>query len=345
MGITPLERFAVNLPVARALPVFLVGLVCSHLYASQFVSTAQPTVMLILGAAGEPQYTTNFTQQLSLWTAACTKVSARQVTIGAASAGESSDFDQLKQMLASEPKDGADLWLVLIGHGTFDGKEARFNLRGPDVSATDFAAWLAPFHRRLAIIDTTACSAPFLTKLSATNRIIVTATRSGNEQSFARFGQYFAASFTNPEADLDKDSQVSLLEAFLIASRQVTEFYKLEGRLASEHALLDDNGDGLGTQADWFRGLRAIRKPRETAQIDGLLARQVFLIKPDSDKGLTNDQQSRRDALERAVFALREKKKEMPEEQYYKALEQLLIELAQLYRTNSLAPAPPRRLL
>ena len=28
---------------------------------------------------------------------------------------------------------------VLIGHGTFDGKEAKFNLRGPDFSATELA--------------------------------------------------------------------------------------------------------------------------------------------------------------------------------------------------------------
>ena len=154
------------------------------------------------------------------------------------------------------------MWLVLIGHGTFDGKEARFNLRGPDVSADELALWLKPFRRPLAVIDTASCSAPFLNLLSATNRVIITATRSGNEQNFTRFGQYLAQALTDPEANLDKDGQVSLLEAFLTASHQAAEFYKLQGRLVTEHALLDDNGDGLGTPADWFRGLRAIKRPK-----------------------------------------------------------------------------------
>src|SRR5207237_484377 len=155
-------------------------------------------------------------------------------------------------------------------HGTFDGKEARFNLRGPDLSTADLSLWLKPFQRRLVLIDTSAASAPFLNKLSAGNRVIVTATRSANEQTLARCGQHLAEPTTSPEADLDKDGQVSILEAFLTASRRTIEFYKLEGRLASEHALLDDNGDGLGTPAEWFRGLRAVKKPADKTSVDGL---------------------------------------------------------------------------
>ena len=224
---------------------------------------------------------------------------------------------------------------MLIGHGTFDGKEAKFNLRGPDLSASDLSVWLQPFHRPLAVIDTSSASAPFLTKLSATNRVIITATRSGHEQNFARFGQYFAEALTNPEADLDKDDQVSLLEAFLMASRQATEFYKLDGRLVTEHALLDDNGDGLGTPADWFRGLRAIKKPKENAGVDGLLAQQFHLIHNQTEQQFTAEARVRRDALERAVLLHREKKSQMPEEEYYLELEKLLLGLAHFYESNS----------
>jgi len=226
---------------------------------------------------------------------------------------------------------------VLIGHGSFDGKEARFNLRGPDVSATDLALWLQPFRRPLVVIDTSSSSAPFLNKLSASNRVIITATRSGNEQNLTRFGQYMAEAITDPTSDLDKDGAVSLLEAFLAASRQTAAFYKTEGRLASEHALIDDNGDGLGTPADWFVGLRAVKKPKEAAAIDGLFAQQLHLVRSDSEQSFTAEQMARRDALERAVLLYREKKSQLPEDEYYRELEKLLIEVARFYGSNSSA--------
>jgi hypothetical protein len=206
------------------------------------------------------------------------------------------------------------------------------------VSATELAAWLQSFRRPLAVIDTSSSSAPFLNKLSATNRVIITATRSGNEQNFTRFGQYFAEAITSPDADLDKDGQVSLLEAFLIASRRTTEFYKVEGRIATEHALIDDNGDGLGTQADWFRGLRAIKAPKDKAAVDGGLAQQFHLLRSEAENRLTEEQRKRRDQIEHAVLRHREKKGKVSDDEYYRDLEKMLLELARLYETNA-APA------
>jgi hypothetical protein len=287
------------------------------------------TVLIVVGAPGEAEYASNFTHQATLWQNACTQGECRHITIGLEPVGQTNDYALLKQTLESEPKEGAaQFWLVLIGHGTFDGKEARFNLRGPDVTASDLALWLKPFHRPLAIIDTASCSAPFLNKLSGSNRVIISATRTGNERNFTRFGQYFAEALANPEADLDKDGQVSLLEAFLTASRQAAEFYKIEGRLVTEHALLDDNGDGLGTQADWFTGLRATKKAKDNASPDGFLARQFHLVSSPDEQKLTPDQRARRDGLEREVFLLREKKAGMNEDEYYRRLEKLLLELA-----------------
>src|SRR6185436_19095304 len=168
-----------------------------------------------------------------------------------------------------------------------------------------------------AVIDSSSCSAPFLAQLSGTNRVVITATRSGHEQNFTRFGQYLAEAIGDPQTDLDKDGSVSLLEAFLTASRRTAEFYRVEGRLATEHALLDDNGDGFGTPAEWFRGLRAIKKPKENAVVDGLLAQQFHLVRNQTETKFTPEQRARRDALERAVLLHREKKAKMPEEAYY----------------------------
>lgn len=298
-------------------------------------STDRTTVILVVGAAGAPEFASNFMHQAELWQKACVRGDCAQTVIGLDSSAQTNDYEFLKSALADEPKAGlGQLWLVLIGHGTFDGKEARFNLRGPDVSASDLALWLEPFQRAVAVLDTTSSSAPFLNKLSATNRVVITATRSGHEQNFARFGQYLAEAIANPEADLDKDGQVSLLEAFLTASRKASEFYKVQGRLVTEHALLDDNGDGLGTPADWFRGLRATKKPKDTKAVDGFVAHQFCLVPSESERKLTPQQRARRDELERAVFALREKKSQFTEDQYYGKLESLLLELAGSYGSN-----------
>lgn len=300
------------------------------------------SVILVVGAQGSEEYGTNFLRQAALWQSACSQAGARLATIGLGPCTASNDCEQFQRTLAAEPKDGlGQLWLVLIGHGTFENNEAQFNLRGPDFSATDLAKWLQPFHRPLAVIDTTACSGPFLNKLSATNRVIITATRSGNEQNFARFGQFFAEALTDPRADIDQDGQISLLEAFLTASRQAGDFYKLQGRLVTEHALLDDNGDGLGTPPDWFRGLRPVKKP-EKGEADGVLAQQFRLIPGPDDRNLTPEQIAQRDSLEKSVLQLREKKAQIPEDDYYRELEKLLVQLASFYgpgTTNT--PAKP----
>jgi hypothetical protein len=254
------------------------------------------------------------------------------VLIGLAEAGGPSDHDRLRQELAAEPKEGAaELWLVLVGHGTFDGKEAKFNLRGPDLATAELAEWLKPFRRPLAIIDTSSASAPFLAKLSAPGRVVVTSTRSGFEQNYSRFGKFFAEAIADPASDLDKDEEVSLLEAFLSAAHRTTEFYKTEGRLATEHALIDDNGDGLGTPADWFRGVRATKQARDGASLDGARAQQFHLVRSAAERELPAAVRARRDELELAVAKLRETKAKLTADEYFARLEKLLLELAALY--------------
>ena len=136
-------------------------------------------------------------------------------------------------------------------------------------------------------------------------------------------------------ADLDKDGQVSLLEAYLAASRQTAEFYKTESRLATEHALLDDNGDGLGTPAEWFRGLRATKRAKDNTPLDGLLASQFYLIASEAERNFSPEELATRDRLERAVLIHREKKDHLSEDEYYRTLEALLLDLARFYAARS----------
>jgi hypothetical protein len=295
--------------------------------------TGKQSVIVVVGAAGEEEYGKNFENWAQLWLKAAEKGGANHQVIGLDKTNETTDLEKLKQALNAEPKETSDeLWLVLLGHGTYSGQVAKFNLRGPDFSAAELADWLKPFQRPIAIIDCSSASAPFINKLSATNRVVITATRSGSEINYSRFGQFMAEAIGDPKADLDKDGQTSLLEAFLMASRRTAEWYETEGRLATEHALLDDNGDGLGTPADWFRGIRAVKRAKNGATLDGLRASQFQLIRSEQEQKLPPEIRARRDALELEIAKLRDNKAKEGEDEYYQDLEPLLVELAKLSR-------------
>jgi hypothetical protein len=308
------------------------------------MATNATSVLVVVGAAGEEEFGQSFVESAGRWVKACTEAGAKLTTIGLDTNSAASDLERLQRALASEAKEGvAELWLVFLGHGTFNGREAKFNLRGADVSATDLAEWLKPFHRPLAVLNTSSASAPFLAKLSGTNRVIITATRSGHEVNYARLGRFLSEAIADPEADLDKDGQTSLLEAFLSASRRTAEFYSGEGRLATEHALIDDNGDGLGTPADWFRGVRAVKRAKAGAMPDGLRAHQFHLVRRGSDLALAPETRARRDQLELSIAQLRELKGSLDETEYYSRLEVLLLELARLYQPPGNTPPAPKQ--
>lgn len=305
---------------------------CRGFSADTNNSPVQPAIIVAVGAGGEDEFGKAFAKWAELWEKASEKAGVKRETVGLAPTNAAADLALLKQALANEPTNSpAELWLVLIGHGTFDGKEARFNLRGPDLSATELAEWLKPFHRPLVVVNCASSSSPFLNKLSASGRIIVTATRSGSEENYARFGKFMAEAITDPAADLDKDGQTSLLETFIMASRRVGEFYESEGRLATEHALLDDNGDGLGTSADFFRGVCAVKKPGGGGSVDGLRAHQLHLVRSEQERQMAPDLRAHRDELELSLARLREAKQTLSETDYYQRLERLMLELARLY--------------
>src|SRR5690606_33116880 len=149
---------------------------------------------------------------------------------------------------------------------------------------------------------------PFLPILSEPGRIVITATRSGSELNYSRFGKYLAASLQDLSADLDHDLEVSLLEAFLTAVARTEQFYRGEARLASEHALLDDNGDGRGTSAECFRGLRPIQAAESGTPIDGQRAVRVMLFASPQALQLAPAQQAERESIESRIDALRASK-------------------------------------
>ena len=306
------------------------------LMAPWLTAADRATVIVVTGAPGTAAYQALFTQWASHWKTAATQGDAVYYEIPSSP----KQAAVLKNRLAAEKQSRqTPLWLVLIGHGTFDGKSAKFNLHGPDLTAAELKTWLNNYSRPVAVINCASSSAPFINALSGTNRVILTATRSGAERNFCRLGGYLARAISSPNYDLDKDGQTSLLEAWLIASRQTAEFYKNENRLTPEHSLLDDNGDGKGTSPDWFRGTRITQKSDDPKLLpDGLRSHQFHLVPSAAERKLPIDQRARRDVLGLQLATLRARKSKMSKDEYYKELETILRELAAIYHPSTSNP-------
>jgi DNA-binding transcriptional MerR regulator len=322
MGTAPLERFAVRSVLAIA--AILMSGIC--------LAADRPHVIVVVGAEGTPEYGAKFREWAQRWESAAKKGQATTISIGASEENES-DRSRLQTALKDASQGTSPLWVIFIGHGTFDGKTAKFNLRGEDIAAGELAQWLQPLERPIAIANCSSCSGGFLAELSGKDRVVITATKSGHEYNFARFGDYLSAAIADPNCDLDKDDQTSLLEAFLFASSQVREFYSSNSRLATEHSLIDDNGDRQGTPADWFKGLKPTKAAKGGAALEGDLARMFVLVPNPQEETLSEETRARRDELEKQLADLRRRKETLDEAAYFSELERLLVELARLAKT------------
>ena len=214
------------------------------------------------------------------------------------------------------------VFVVLIGHGTFDGQVAKFNLPGPDMTAADFAPLLKSLKAKQVVFVNTACGCgPFIAELSAPGRTIVTATRSGAERFATLFGGYFVDALAGDAADADRNHRVSVLEAFDAARLGVGRAYEQAGTMLTEHPLLDDSGDKQGSP-----------DPKPDGK-NGRIAAVLSLGTPTAAAALPEDPkvrvlyEERRD-LERRVEGLKLMKTGMDPDRYASELEKLLTALA-----------------
>jgi hypothetical protein len=237
----------------------------------------------------------------------------------ATAAGVRHALDRLRAKLGAD-----DLLLIfMIGHGTFDGVEAKFNLVGPDLSGAEWAASLKPLACRLIVVDATAASFPYLERLAGPRRIVITATDSVAQRFDTVFPEYFIKALTDPGADIDKNGRVSIWEAFLASSLGVRRHYEQRGQLATERALLDDNGDGIGREAGGDGD-------------DGSVASGSYLDEDvvgaaPADEALLALLQKRA-TLELDVADLKQRRLLMAPDDYQKEFERLMIELARASR-------------
>src|SRR3954462_7183207 len=224
--------------------------------------------------------------------------------------------------LAQTAKEDDVVFIVLIGHGTFDGKVAKFNLPGPDMTPANFEPLLKRLpSKHIVFVNTASSSGPFLEELSGPGRTIVTATRTAAERFATLFGGYFIDALASDSADADKNRRVSVLEAFDAARIGVARAYEQAGTMLTEHPLLDDSGDKQGS-AD----------PKPDGK-NGRIAAVLSLGTPKTAEALPEDPkvralyEERRD-LERRVAGLKLMKTGMEPDRYAAELEKLLTALA-----------------
>ena len=223
--------------------------------------------------------------------------------------------------LAARVSTGDQITLYLIGHGSGAEEESKFNIVGPDITGAEFAELLDQFKdQSIAIVNTTSASYGFSTSLSGEGRVVISSTRSPSERYDPIFSRYFIEALDNRNGDRDKNNRVSMLEAFEYAKSNVEAWYEEQGRLASEHAGLDDNGDALFSLdpvVDSGDGRLA-----EIAYIDAAVD-EVLGLSPQA-RELKFQMQN----LERDIFVLRGRKQDFLESDYWLEMESLLVELA-----------------
>ncbi|BET68115.1 hypothetical protein ASA1KI_30330 [Opitutales bacterium ASA1] len=306
-------------------------------------SCAHGDVLVVIGAPGEDEYAERFRasalrlkETLDDAGIACELVGLPADAVDA-QASDPADHDDKSAVLDwlersnAEGRTESPAWLLYVGHGTWDGTRARLALRGPDLDDATLANALRDFRRPFVFVHGGSASAPFISSISAPGRTIVTATSSGDEVNFARFGERIVDALLEPAADIDRDGRTSLLEAALFAARAVRGFYDEAGRMPTEHALVDDNGDGFGTPLEWFDGTRVTRRDNRDRPVDGSLAHRLALFETDIERALTAEQRGERDALEAELERLRLRKPELASEVYLDDLERILRRLAPFY--------------
>jgi len=225
--------------------------------------------------------------------------------------------------LASQAKDGDLVFVLLIGHGGGDGAEAKFNLVGPDMTVLEWSAMLSPMKGRLAFVDTTGGSFPFLKGLSAPGRVVITATGSPAQRYDTVFPDAFIQALTATVADGDKNGRISLLEAFLYASSLVKQNYEQRGHLATENAVFNDTGDG-SAQNSAAPGAAA-------GTVAGLTYLDV-VTSPKSSDPAVQQLLVRQQQLTEQIDELRRRRPSMTPEVFDQEFEKLIVDLALVSR-------------
>jgi hypothetical protein len=266
---------------------------------------------IVSGLGGEPAYEKRFGDQARTVAAAAEKLTGDKthvVTLSGAKADRESVRRELTT-LAGKMKASDQVTIVLIGHGTFDGEEYRFNLPGPDLTSTELGQMFDRLPARdQLIVNATSASGAVIERWTRDNRVVITATKSGGERTATRFAEYWANAVAAGEADTNKDSVVTAAEAFEFTSRKVADYYKADSALATEHARLEGTNAGRFTVAR----LGAAAVVASSPEVDALMKQRA--------------------GIEQDLNAVKDRKPSLSQDAYYNELEAVLSRLASLQK-------------
>lgn len=279
--------------------------------------------VVVAGLGGEPDYEQRFTAAAKdldrIFKAAGPTVHVYTLTGAQATAKQ---FAETMGEVARDAKPADDFILVLIGHGSFDGVEYKFNLVGPDLTAAEIATTCDHITaRRQLIVDTTSAAGGAIQVLQRPGRAVIAATKSGTEKNATVFARYWVEALEDPAADTDKSRSISAMEAFTYAQQKTAAFYDSQKRLATEHAVFNDVGGG--------------EPAREAGGGQGLLLSSFILLRLGTNQQVADDPAKRalldkKDELEQKIDSLKYHKAAMNPADYKKQLTDALVELAKV---------------
>jgi len=291
--------------------------------AAAAMSHAETYYLTVAGLGGAPEYD----QRFSGWAKDIDKLlhtaepNGKIVTLMGAGATKANVTAKLRE-IAGEIKPDDSLVLMMIGHGSFDNIDYKFNLPGPDMTATELGNLLdkLPTKHEL-IVNMTSSSGGSLLALERPNRVVITATKTGTEKNATYFARYWIEALRDPAADADKNESISALEAFKYAEQKTAQYFDSQKRLATEHALLEDTGKGEGT------------KSPGPDNGEGLVAGHFTVLRIGAMAAQANDPQKlallkQKEQLEQAIDDLKYHKAAMDLSEYRTKLQALLLELA-----------------
>ena len=296
-------------------------------YAAISAHSAQaaPYYVTVAGLGGEPDYEQRFTALANdldkIFKAAA--VDAHVYTLTGSDATKAHLSDTLAQV-ARDAKPDDDFTLILIGHGSYDGEEYKFNLPGPDISGDELAVLCDKISaKRQLIVNTTSASGGSIGALQKTGRIVIAATKTGTEKNATVFARYWVQALSDASADMDKNEAISALESFQYADRKTVEFYESQKRLATEHAVIEDTGKKEAVRA------------ASAENGEGMLAASFVLLRLGATQKAANDPAKRallekREELERTIDTLKYQKAAMSVDDYKKQLSDALLQLARV---------------
>ena len=288
-------------------------------------------VLIVAGASGGAEYAAQYGKwvgDLKSILVGRMKIEADHLSVLSDSndAASASTAANVKQRLAAVRRAMTRddlLFIVLIGHGTYDGVDAKFNLVGTDLESAQWGDLIAGIPGQVVVVNTSSASFPFIERLAGPRRVVITATDSVAQRFDTVFPEYFIAAFGDESSDIDKNGRTSIWEAFAWAAGAVRRHYQQRGQLATERPLLDDNGDGVGREAS-------------SQGADGSFASRTYLDTPAAGAPPTDEVLvellQRRVSLTAEAEELQVKKAFMAPDEYAREFERIMLALARVGR-------------